>query len=517
MSEEFDAIVIGAGHNGLVAAAELARAGKRVCVVERAEAPGGMARNVEMGEGVMAPQIAHLLYSLDPTLAKALALETKALPTVGLVPGGRHVVMQGGELSYADGSVHPEAASFAALHGRLTRFAALLGQLSEAPPPMLSDGLAAGLSGLREIGGLAKLGLNLKRMGKVEMREFLRILLSNSYDVLLDELTDGPAAGVLAADAVRGAWAGPRSPGSVFSLMYRMGQGGDVRLPMGGMGAVMTALETAATGAGATLSYGSGVASVEAEGDRVVGVTLEDGSVLRGKAVLSSLGATQTMRLAGPQHYDVEAIRRLRNVRSKGTVAKLNLVLKAVPNIPGLTPEQHAARLVVAPSASYVEAAFNPVKYGETSAEPVLEAVIPSLSDPSICEDGRHVMSVVCQFLPYAPKGGWAEAARKSAQNRIFETLGAYMPGLADQVLQAELLTPADIEKLTGAPGGHWHHAEMSIDQLLTVRPVNGLSRYAFGLDGYYLCGASAHPGGDVTGQPGRNAARQVLRDGVLS
>ncbi len=307
MSADFDAIVIGAGHNGLVAAGELARAGKRVCVVERADVPGGMARNVTSGDGVTAPQIAHLLYNLAPDISRTLGVETRSLPTIGLSPDGRHVLLQAGDLRFADGEAHPEAAVFAVLHDRLTRFAALLGQLSDAPPPKLMEGLAGALSGLRDIGGLAKLGLNLKRMGKAEMREFLRILLSNSYDVLLDELNDGPVAGVLAADAVRGAWSGPRSPGSVFSLIYRLGQGGDVRLPMGGMGAVMAALEKSASRSGAALRYGSGVASVDIEGDRVTGVTLEDGSKVRGRAVLSSLGAAQTMLLAGPSHYDIES------------------------------------------------------------------------------------------------------------------------------------------------------------------------------------------------------------------
>ena len=495
MSARYDAIVIGAGHNGLTAARVLADKGHRVCVLERAGHVGGMAANATLGDASV-PRLAHLLYGLKDSPG----VETKVLASIGLSPDGKHVEIAGGGLRYVDGAAHPEADRFATLHRRLTRFAGLLGGLSDAPPPALTEGL-------RDMAGLARLGLGAKRMGREEMREFLRVMLSNVYDLLLDDLTDGPAAGVMAADAVRGAFAGPRSLGSVLSLMNRMRLGGAAHLPIGGMGAVVGAMADAARGRGVEIRLGAGVASVDIEGSRAVGVTLEDGTSLRAAAVLSSLGAAQTMQLAGPQHYDIEAVRRLRNLRSKGTVAKLNLVLRDVPEMPGLTDAQRAGRLVLAPSATYVEDAFNPAKYGEASGAPVLEVVMPSLSDPSL---GGHVMSINAQYVPEGASGDGVKSS-------VLAALGPYMPDLPDLIEHVEVLTPADIEALTGAPGGHWHHAEMSIDQLLTVRPVNGMARYAFGPEGYYLCGASAHPGGDVTGQPGRNAANVVLKSGVLS
>ncbi|MCR8827490.1 phytoene desaturase family protein [Pseudosulfitobacter koreensis] len=511
MTDTYDAIVVGAGHNGLTAATVLARRGKRVCVVEKSGQAGGMARTVDYAEGARGPEIAHLLYNLSPKVAKDIALrvETRKLPTIAMSPDGKHVEMAGDTLRFADGTAHPEAEAYAALRKRLVKFARLLGQLSDAPPPSLAEGLA----GLRDIGGLARLGLNVKRLGKQDMREFLRIILSNAYDLLLDDLADGPVAGALAADAVRGCWSGPRGPGSVFTLLYRLGQGGDVLLPMRGMGA----FETAAKDAGVEMRTRSTVASVMVEQDQVRGVTLDDGTILQAAAVLSSLAAPLTMQLAGARHFDIEATRRLQRMRAKGTTAKLNLVLSATPDMPGLSDAQKAARLIVAPSATHVESAFNPVKYGEASAAPVLEAVLPSLSDPSLCKDGRQVISVIAQFVPHAPDGGWTAAQRDDLSKRIIQTLEVHMPGLQDLITHSTLLTPDDIETLTGAPGGHWHHGELSIDQLLTVRPVNGLSRYSFGVRGYYLCGASAHPGGDVTGSPGRNAALQLLAEGVLS
>lgn len=183
--------------------------------------------------------------------------------------------------------------------------------------------------------------------------------------------------------------------------------------------------------------------------------------------------------------------------------------------MPGLSDRQRAGRLIVAPSASYVESSFDPVKYGAPSHAPVIEAVIPSLTDPSLCTEGRQVLSALVQYVPHAPDGGWTIEKRKDLTQRVIETMESYMPDLSSRIERTKLLTPDDIADATGAPGGHWHHGELSFDQLLTVRPVNGLSRYALGVSGYYLCGASAHPGGDITGTPGRNAALRLLADGV--
>ncbi len=515
-SKPYDAIVIGAGHNGLAAAATLAAKRKSVCVIERDTAIGGMSKTVDLGDGIKAPQIAHLLYNLNPVVAREIGLtlpKSVDLPSVSLSKDGKHVVIDGNTVAFADGSPHPEAKTYRALVARLQKFATLLGRMSVKPPPSLSGGLGD-MATLKELAGLAKLGVDLKRMGKKDMREFLRILLSNASDVLLDELEDAALSGALSADAVRGAYAGPRSPGTVFSLMYRLGNGGTVQLPMGGMGAVADAFAAAARGKGCDIRTGTGVARVLVDEDRTQGVELDDGTVIRAKAVLSSLGGFQTMQMAGVAHFDTEAVRRMRNLRNKGTTAKVHLVLSGAPEFSGLSAEQARARLLVAPSSTYVERAFNPAKYGEMSKEPVIEAVVPSLSDPSLCTNGQHILSAVVSYVPYALNGGWDDKARKRLIKLTIDTLEHYAPGLSKLVTRADALTPADIEAQTGAPGGHWHHAEMGFDQILTVRPANGMAHYRFGIGGFYLCGASAHPGGDVMGAAGRNAALQLLQDG---
>lgn len=232
MSNNYDAIVVGAGHNGLTAAATLARRGKRVLVLERSENIGGMATTSEIAPGVRGPRLAHLLYNLSPLVSSELNLEKRGLrvaagdlPTVSLSSDGRHVVIAGAEARFSDGGAHPDADAFSSLWQRLVRYSALIAPIFSRTPPRLAGG---GLSkeNLFEGAQLARLGVDLRRMGKSEMREFLRVVLSNVCDLILDEIPDGPLAGAVAADAVLGAWAGPKSPGTVLMLMYRLAQGG---------------------------------------------------------------------------------------------------------------------------------------------------------------------------------------------------------------------------------------------------------------------------------------------------
>ncbi len=516
----YDAIVIGAGHNGLAAAATLAKRGKKVLVLERSQSVGGMARTSEIAPGVRGPRMAHLLYNFNTQLTSELNLEQRGLraaaddlPTVSLSLDGRHVVISGTEASSSDGSVHPDAEAFSSLAQRMRRYGALIAPIFLRTPPRLSGGGWSPTT-LFERAQLGKLGVDLRRLGKSEMREFLRVALSNVCDLILDEIPDGPLAGAMAADAVLGGWAGPKSPGTVLMLMYRLAQGGARRLPAGGMGAVTDALADAARAHGAEIRTAVGVDRVVIDGDRVRGVELSAGERVTAPLLLSSLDAMSTLKLVGAEHFDIEACRRIRNIRARGTAAKINFALSAAPEFRGLNGTLSRARLLIAPSISYIERAFNPAKYGELSSEPVIEAVIPSLSDPSLCDNGAQVMSAIVQYAPYDLNGGWSASAREALAKTTLGLFDRYAPGIADLVTATEVLSPADIEQETGARGGHWHHGEMAVDQMMMLRPVNGMGRYATGVPGLYLCGAGAHPGGDVTGTAGRSAAIQSLRDG---
>ena len=510
----YDAVVIGAGHNGLTAAAVLVRAGRRVLVVEKGEELGGAAANYEIAPGFQAPRYAHLLPAPPARLERELDLAAhgltyarRDLPTLALAEDGNHALIDDNRARLLSGAAHPDAAAFAALRDRLVRFAgALAGKLLETPPRFERPDW-------RELAGLAKLGLDIRRLGAADAREFLRVLLSNAYDVILDEMPDGPLAGAFALDAVMGGHTGPRSPGTVLALLYRLAQGGARHLPQGGMGAYCAALARAAEARGAEIRRRAPVSALAIENDRVTGLVLQGGERIVAPLILSSLDAQATLRLAGVEHFDAEAVRRIRQLRCKGVTAKVNLALSALPAFTGVEPDALAGRLVLAPSVQAFESAFDAAKHGELPAQPPLEAVIPSLSDPSLAEDG-HVLSVVVQYAPYHLKGGWTEAARVRLGATVIERLEAFAPGLRRLVMAQDVLTPVDIERDTGAAGGHWHHGEMAVDQMLTLRPVNGLGRYALPVGGLYLCGAAAHPGGDVIGAAGRNAARQAMQEG---
>ncbi len=286
---------------------------------------------------------------------------------------------------------------------------------------------------------------------------------------------------------------GPRSPGTVVTLLYRLMQGG-IHRPEGGMAGLAQRLARAAEGQGVEIRYGAAVEAVEVEGDRVCGVRLADGGRVSAASILSSLGALPTLRLAGPAHFDAEACRRIRQIRSEGVTAHVSVDLGGMPE--GLDASLQGARLMLAPSVAAVERAFDPVKYGEPSRTPVVEA--------SLAPAGQGArLSATVQWVP-------RECDRAALGRSVIEALAAALPGLKAEG-EPTVLLPVDIERITGAPGGHWHHGEIALDQLLTLRPANGQAQYATALPGLFLCGAGAHPGGDVTGLPGRNAALAAL------
>ncbi|MBK0399190.1 NAD(P)/FAD-dependent oxidoreductase [Limibaculum sp. M0105] len=502
------AVVIGAGVNGLAAAATLAARGVDVTVVERGRGPGGMMTGAGQGE------LGHFVWNLHPAALAELGLGAADLglgaevATVLLAADGRHVVIEGEAISFADGTPHPDAAAYRALRARLARFAAVLAPLATAAPPRLGSGML-NRAGLSDLAQLARTGLGLRRLPRDARREFLRVLLSNAADLVRDELPDGPLAASLVFDAILGGRAAPGAPGTVLALLWRHAGGGR-RRPAGGMAALARRIAGAAEARGVTIRYDATAAGIEVEGDRVRGLRLGSGEVIAAEMVLSSLGAMPTLRLAGPAHFDAEACRRIRGLRCEGTTARLDLRLAEMPRIEGLDGRLAGARLLLAPSVAAIEAACRPVKYGAIPASPVAEVLIEPGDGGA---EGPAHLSALVQHVPYAPECGWTEAAREALAAAVIGALGTHMPGLPGLVTESRLATPRDIETMTGAPGGHWHHAELAADQMLTLRPVNGMARYASSLPGLWFCGAGAHPGGDITGLPGRNAALAAAAD----
>jgi phytoene dehydrogenase-like protein len=518
-SSEWDCIVIGGGHNGLVCAAMLAKAGRKVLLLEADGETGGGGRSHEFAPGFRVSSLAHVLNRLHPAVIRALDLERHGLklataeqmPSVALSATGSPLILSGAYGETLQGATEAQASAWAALRAQLLRYAGILKPMLARRPPSLSGGMS-----LSETSALAMTGLSLKRLGKEDMRDFLRVLLMNVADFLDEQIEDDRLKGLLAFDATLGSHLGPRSPTSLLGLYYRLtgeiaGHAGGQVVPQGGMGAVTGALRSAAERAGVTIRTGADVARITVEGGRAIGVTLSSGEEIRAETIVSAINPRTTfLDLVGPRHLDTGFVRAVSHIRMKGDAAKLHLALDRVPQFAGLAPEHHRGRLVLAPSTDHVERAFNPAKYGEFSTQPVMEITLPSLTDPTSAPAGACVLSAVVQYAPYALAEGW-DAGKPKFLTAVLAMLEAHAPGIGKTIRHAELLTPVDIAQKFRIPGGHWHHGELQADQMLMSRPVFGAEGYDTPVDGLFLAGAGSHPGGGISGAPGFNAAQRIL------
>ncbi len=508
MASRYDAIVVGAGHNGLVCSALLARAGKNVLVLEANEQVGGAAVTREFADGYSVSACAHLLYQLQPEVRKELKLSPRLasedMTTIALSQDGKHLRITADEVV---GASDEDAEQYRRFRKRMTRFADLLRKYLNRRPPRL------GTKDFKDLVTLGQLGLDLRMLGKDEMQEFLRLIGMNIHDELTERFRNPLLKGAISLDAVLGTHLGPRSPNTIMTYLYRLaGNHGRAGAPHGGMGSVSEELAQAARSAGATIRTKMPVKRILIENGRATGVETEAGERFDSYTVISNADPKRTMmELVGARHAETGFTRRIHHLRSRGNAAKLHLALDGLPRIEGLAKKDFAERLVIAPDEHYVERAFNPAKYGQSSPEPVVELTFPSFRDESLAPTGKHVMSAIVQYAPYALQGGWSDGAREAFTLAVIGTIAKYAPDIEQRISASELLTPADIEREFHITGGHWHHGELTLDQFLFVRPVSGAAQYRMPVDGVYLCGAGTHPGGGVSGAAGRNAARTIL------
>ncbi|MEJ2258354.1 MAG: NAD(P)/FAD-dependent oxidoreductase [Woeseiaceae bacterium] len=516
MTERYDAIVIGAGHNGLVCAASLARSGLQVLLCEASPAVGGMAAERRFGadSSYRVPGLAHLSYPLAQALRDELDLDgsgyspAAAVDTIALSPDAGPLVIGRDSLSGRPPDDAADVAAYPAFRQRLRDFSAALAPLFDSAPPRLKN-LARG-----DKLTLARLGWRLRfGLGRDAMYEFLRIAGMNIYDVLDEAFADEALKGVMAFDAVIGSTMGPRTPGTVLTWLQRLhGERNGPLAPANGT--LVAALERSARAAGVTLRCNCRVERIIVTNGRAAGVMLSGDEEIEAGLVVSAVDPRVTFgQLVGAPRLDAMFARRVAQIRGTGVVGKLHLGLSGLPEFKGVEADQLRDRLVAAPSMRYVERAFNASKYGELPERPALEITLPSIADPALAPAGHHVMSINVAYVPHAIKGGWERHAPKLISSVLAE-LEKLAPGIESLVIERDFLSPADIEREYGAALGHWHHGELTMHQSFMLRPVYGAAQYDTSVEQLYLCSAGCHPGGGITGLPGRNAARRILGGG---
>lgn len=513
--DRYDSIIIGAGHNALVCAAYLARSGQRVLVLEAADTPGGLGASREFHPGFHA-SVAHTISHFPQQIVSDLKLashgfetSSSALPTVGLSLDKKHVVLQQNSVS---GTSADDADAYQNYSRLMRRFAAVLRPFWLRTMPRIGN------NSLAEMMTFAHIGLNIRRIGKKDMQEFLRIVSLPARD-LMDEYFDNDILkATLSWDGLIGSKLAPRSPnGAVLAILYRMaGESKGVHaIPAGGVNGLIKSLCTSATTSGAEIRNATTVSRVLIDrtdnGLKAMGVQLINGEKIQADNIVSATDPQRTfLDLVGVEHLDIGFTNRIRRLRCDGYVAKLHLALNGLPDFDGL--ERPDGRMIIAPSMDAIEFAFDDAKYGECPNKPVLEIVLPSVHDTSLAPDGQHVLSAHVMYVPYRLKKGWTDAARDLICDRAIDTIAQYAPRIREHIIHREFLTPSDLEQNYRVTGGHWHHTEFAMDQLLMMRPTYEAAQYGTPIPGLFLCGAGCHPGGDIMGGAGHNAAREILR-----
>jgi phytoene dehydrogenase-like protein len=519
--ERYDAVVIGAGHNGLVAAAYLARSGRRVLVLERRTEPGGGAATEEIRPGFRCPACAHDASLLSPSVVRDLELEREGLELIRLdpalvlaAPGGASLPL-GRDPAETASAIAPrsrrDAERYPGFVRRAGELAEMVRRLAAAAPPR------PGKLGVSAVFEWLRFGWSLRRIGR-EGGEALRALPMAIADFLEEWFETELLKGGLAACAVRGSFLGPRAQGTAHHFFYQQ-IGGEAfpsrTLVRGGMGRLGAALASAARRSGAEVRLGSEVTRIVVRDGAARGVVVAGGGEIAAGVVVSSADTRRTfLELLEPAHLEPSFVWQVKNRRFRGGAAKVNFALEGLPELP-LSGGGSSWRgmVVISPELDYLERAFDAAKYGDLSPEPFLEISVPSLGDPTLAPPGHHVMSVLVQYAPYRlARGDWEER-REELGDLVVETVERYARGFKQRILDRQVLTPLDLERRYGFTEGSFHHEEMALDQLYWMRPVPGWARYRTPIENLYLCGASAHPGGGITGIPGANAAREILKD----
>jgi phytoene dehydrogenase-like protein len=518
----YDAIVVGGGHNGLIAAAYLARAGRKTLVLERRPMVGGATVTEEVFPGFKFSVFSYVVSLLRPEIIRDLDLPRHGLQILPLE--STITPLDNGDYlgSWADPDEtrrelcrhSPRDADAAVLFGRLMHHMAMavkpiLGMVPPDPASLAPSDLA----------GLLKLGGHFRSLGAERFHALHKLMTMSSADYLDEWFEFDPLKATKSASGIIGTFLGPRSPGSAYVLLHHyMGEiDGAFRawgFQKGGTGAISETIARAARALGAEIRTSAAVERVMVRGGQTTGVALASGEEIAADVVVSGLDPRLTFtRLVDPKDLPTDLVEGVRRYKFRGSSGKVNLALSGLPNftcLPGVGPHLRGA-ISISPSIEYLERAYDDAKYGEFSRHPYMDIVIPSMIDPGMAPPGRHVMSIFVQYAPYHLSGGWSDARREAFGDTVIRTLARYAPNIESLILHRQVLTPADIERITGLSEGNIFQGELALQQLFFLRPVPQWARYRTPIRGYWQCGAGTHPGGGIMGASGRLAAREIL------
>ena len=529
-ARRFDAVVVGGGHNGLVCAAYLARGGLSVCVLERRAVLGGAAVTEEFHPGFRNSTASYTVSLLNPKVIRDLMLAEHGLRIVERpmsnflpLPDGRHLTVGGGlaatQAQFAKFS-RRDADALPAYYAMLERVADVLRDLLLATPPNVGGGAQALL-------GAWKVAKRFRALDLAGQRDVLDLFTKSAGDVLDRWFESDPVKAVFGFDAVVGNFASPWTPGSAYVLLHHVfgevnGKRGIWGHALGGMGAITQAMAKECAARGVVLRTDAPVARVIVKSGRAAGVELESGEVIDATRVVANVTPKVLCeRLVAPEHLPEDFRARIAGYRSGSGTFRMNVALSELPDFAALRGKtaqpHHGSGIIVAPSLAYMERAYFDAKTRGWSDEPIVEVLIPSVVDDSLAPPGMHVASLFCQHvhpnLPQVAAGRTWDDAREEVADLMIRTVDRHAPNFRASVLGRRVLTPLDLEREFGLTGGDIFHGRLTLDQLFSARPVLGHADYRMPLRGLYLCGAGAHPGGGVTGIPGHNAAREILRD----
>ena len=528
-AETRDVVIVGGGHNGLVTAFYLAKAGFKPLVLERRAQVGGAAITEELHPGFRCSTLAHLAGPLRADIVRDMQLEQQGLrfttpdvSTVSLLPDGRALVLYSDTkkaLSEIAQWSQKDAASYVDFGAALGKIGKVICEALALTPPNI-DNPSSG-----DLWGMLQTGRSIRNLGKKDLYRVLRWGPMAVADLVAEFFDTEPLRATIAARGIFGTFLGPWSAGSALVLLLRAAAdrspnsspAGIVQFPAGGVGAITQAMATAAQQAGAEIRTGAEIAEIRVKDGVATGVVLASGEEISARAVVSNADPKRTlMRLVDPAHLAPDFIQRIKNYRSMGTVAKINLALSALPEFTALKSKGNGnllqGRIQISPEIDYLERAFDESKYGNFSRNPYIEITLPSLSDPTLAPPGQHVMSIYMQYAPYKLKDSDWESQRTALGETVVKAITQYAPNLPQIILRHQIITPKDLEETYGLTGGHIFHGELALDQFFTMRPLLDWARYQTPIERLYLCGSGTHPGTGLTGGSGANAARAIVK-----